>query len=140
MNIEVTYLQEAQEFIETMPSKARLKMLHNISMVQIVVMTHTEMLDKYVGKIGTPERDEFDAEVLAEAQEYLIGNAIKQTRKKQGLTQEQLSERMGVQRAAISKLESGKSITFSSIVRAFQALGVKTADLDLGEFGRVALW
>ena len=115
-------------------------MLHNISMVQIGVMTHAEMLDKYVGKIGTPERDELDAEVLAEAQEYLIGNAIKQTRKKQGLTQEQLSERMGVQRAAISKLESGKSITFSSIVRAFQALGVKTADLDLGEFGRVALW
>lgn len=103
-------------------------------------MTHSEMLDKYVGKIGTPERDEFEASVLAEAQEYLIGNAIKQTRKKQGLTQEQLSERMGVQRAAISKLESGKSITFSSIVRAFHALGVKTADLDLGEYGRVALW
>ncbi len=57
-------------------------MFHNISMVQIGVMTHAEMLDKYVGKIGTPERDEFEAEVLAEAQEYLIGNAIKQTRKK----------------------------------------------------------
>ena len=37
MNIGVTYLQEAQEFIETMPFKARLKMLHNISMVQIGV-------------------------------------------------------------------------------------------------------
>ena len=37
MYIEVTYLQEAQEFIETMPPKARLKMLHNISMVQIGV-------------------------------------------------------------------------------------------------------
>lgn len=47
---------------------------------------------------------------------------------------------MGVQEAQISKIESGKSITFSTIVRAFKALGVKTAALDLGSMGRVALW
>lgn len=47
---------------------------------------------------------------------------------------------MGVQEAQISKIESGKSITYATIVRAFKALGAKTASLDLGTMGRVALW
>lgn len=37
---------------------------------------HKQVLDKYLGKAGTPERDEFEAQVAAEAQEYLIGEAI----------------------------------------------------------------
>ena len=103
-------------------------------------MTHEEMLDKYIGKKGTAEREEFDAQVAAGLQDYQIGEAIKQTRKKQGLTQEQLGERMGVRKSQISKLESGKGIAYSSIVRVFQALGAKTASIDLGDLGRVALW
>ena len=47
---------------------------------------------------------------------------------------------MGVQEAQVSKIESGRSITFATIVKAFKALGVKTASLDLGGMGRVALW
>ena len=69
-----------------------------------------------------------------------VGEAIKQTRQQQNLTQKQLGERMGVQEAQISKIESGKSITYATIVRAFKALGAKTASLDLGTMGRVALW
>ena len=103
-------------------------------------MTHEEMLEKYYGKKGTPKRDDFDARVAAGAREYMIGEAIKETRKKKGLTQEQLGERMGVQKAQVSKIESGKGVTFSTIVRAFQALGAKAACLDLGEMGKVALW
>lgn len=103
-------------------------------------MTHEEMLDKYIGSIGTPERDEFETKVMAGVEEYRIGEAIKQTRKKIGFTQAQLGERMGVQRAEISKIESGRSITYATIFRAFRALGVQTASLDLGEYGRVALW
>lgn len=101
---------------------------------------HEQVLDKYIGKTGTPERDEFEAKVAAEAQEYLIGEAIRETRKKQGLTQEELGQRMGVQRAQISKLENGHGIAYSTIIRAFKALGVPSAFLDLGSFGRVALW
>lgn len=103
-------------------------------------MTHEEMLDKYIGSIGTPERGEFETKVMAVVEEYRIGEAIKQTRKKIGFTQAQLGERMGVQRAEISKIESGRSITYATIFRAFRALGVQTASLDLGEYGRVALW
>ena len=104
------------------------------------IKTHEDMLDKYIGKVGSPERDEFEAQVIAGAREYQVGSAVKQTRKRQGLTQEQLGEKMGVQKAQISKIESGKSITYATLVRVFRALGAKTATLDLGELGRVALW
>ena len=78
--------------------------------------------------------------MTAEIDAYKIGEAIKQTRHQQNLTQKQLGELMGVQESQISKIESGKSITFSTIVRAFKALGASTASLDLGSLGRVALW
>ena len=103
-------------------------------------MTQEQMLDKYIGKKGTPERDDYDAELRKVLDDYRIGEAIKAERKRQGLTQEQLGERMGVQKAQVSKLEKGYSPAYSSIVRAFQALGAKAASLDLGEMGRVALW
>ena len=82
------------------------------------------------------KRDNNEADLNA----FLIGEAIKQAREARNLTQEQLGELMGVKRAQISKIESGKSISFSTIVRAFKAMGVNTASLDLGSLGRVALW
>lgn len=100
------------------------------------VYTHEEMLDKVFGVKGTPRRDKFDKDI----ETWLIGEAIKQTRLKQQMTQKQLGELMGVQEAQVSKIESGKSITYSTIVRAFKALGAKTGSLDLGGLGRVALW
>lgn len=103
-------------------------------------MTHEQMLDKYIGPVGTSERDEFEANLQREAQEYFIGEAIKETRKRQGLTQEQLGERMGVKKSYVSKMESGRNIAYSTIMRAFKALGVTSASLDLGSYGRVPLW
>ncbi|CCY34545.1 uncharacterized protein BN796_01285 [Alistipes sp. CAG:831] len=100
------------------------------------IYSHEEMLDRVVGKSGTQERMRFDRKV----DDFLIGEAIRRTREAKNLTQEQLGELMGVKRAQISKIESGKSITYSTIVRAFKAMGAKTASLDLGSMGRVALW
>ena len=52
-----------------------------------------------------------------------------------------LVERIGVQRAQISKLEKGTSvITLPTMSRVFQALGIATATLDLGIAGKIALW
>ena len=102
--------------------------------------THEEMLDKHVGKKGSPERKTYDEEVKKGLEEYRIGEAIRQARKQQGLTQEELGKRMGVQRAQVSKLENGRNIAYASIIRAFKALGVETACIDLGKLGRVALW
>lgn len=102
--------------------------------------THEEMLDTVVGEKGTAKRNEFEAKLKAEVEAYKIGLAIKQTRQQQQLTQKQLGERMGVQEAQVSKIESGRSITFATIVKAFKALGANNAILDLGSLGRVALW
>ena len=102
--------------------------------------THEEMLDKHVGKKGSLERKAYDEEVKKGLEEYRIGEAIRQARKQQGLTQEELGRRMGVQRAQVSKLENGRNIAYASIIRAFKALGAETACIDLGKLGRVALW
>lgn len=98
--------------------------------------THDEILEDTFGAKGTPKRDKFEKDIEA----YLIGEAIKQTRLKQQLTQKQLSELVGVKEAQISKIESGKSVTYSTIVKVFKAMGAKAATLDLGSLGKVALW
>lgn len=102
--------------------------------------TEDEVLDEFIGKVGTAERDEFEAKVKKEVDDYFIGEAIKQARKRQGLTQDELGERMGVKKSFVSKIESGKGIAYSTIMRAFKALGAETATLDLGKLGRVSLW
>lgn len=101
--------------------------------------TLDEMIDRDLGPIGTPERDEFEAQLAEEFHAYHVGKAIKQAREAQHLTQAQLGERMGVHKAQICRLESGKSITLASMMRVFKALGVK-ASLDMAGIGRVALW
>jgi len=98
-----------------------------------------EVLDRDLGKPGTNRRDKFERNVDEAVQAYRIGEAIKQARLQQNLTQEQLGERIGVKKAQISKLESGKSITFASLLRVFNAMGIQ-ATLDMKGVGRVALW
>lgn len=100
-----------------------------------------KLIDDVWGKVGTPERDAMEAQLKEEVQAYFVGEAIKNARLKQNLTQEELGERVGVKRSQICKLESGKcSITLSTMSRVFRALGIPTATLDLGIGGKVALW
>ena len=75
--------------------------------------TLDELTDKAIGKIGTPKRDKFEQDLKEELQAYHIGEAIKQARMAKNLTQEELGEKMGVQRSQVSRLEKGKSISFS---------------------------
>ena len=100
-----------------------------------------EVLDKHFGKVGTPRRDEFERSVAESVHAYELGEAIKKARLQQNLTQEQLGKRIGVQRAQISRLEKGYSISIPTMSRVFRALGVTSATLDLGEsIGKVSLW
>lgn len=99
------------------------------------------LVDETWGPIGTPERDQMEAQLKEDLNAYFLGEAIKKARQAQHLTQEQLGERIGVQKSQISKLERGKSvITLPTISRVFRALGVTSAALDLGSLGKVALW
>ena len=99
-----------------------------------------EVKDELLGKIGTPERDEHERKVEEALHAYRIGEAIKSARLKQNLTQEDLGERIGVQKAQISRMERGYSISIPTMSRVFKALGITTATLDLGIGGKVALW
>ncbi|MBP5340626.1 MAG: helix-turn-helix transcriptional regulator [Prevotella sp.] len=100
-----------------------------------------EVLDRDLGKVGTPRRDAFESSVDEAVYAYKLGEAIKKARLENNLTQEELGERIGVKKAQISKLERGYSITIPTMSRVFKALGFTTASLDFGgSLGRVALW
>lgn len=99
-----------------------------------------EVKDKLIGKVGTPERDEYERKVDEAVHAYRIGEAIKNARLEQNLTQEELGKRIGVQKAQISRMERGYSISIPTMSRVFKALGITTATLDLGSAGKVALW
>lgn len=99
-----------------------------------------EVTDELIGQKGTQERDDFDCKVEEALHAYRIGEAIKNARLKQNLTQAELGERIGVQKAQISRMERGYSISIPTMSRVFKALGIATATLDLGIGGKVALW
>lgn len=107
-------------------------------MAKIEYCTLEELEDKYIGKVGTFRRDAYEESLQEEIHAYHIGEVIKQARLKQELTQEELGARMGVQRAQVSKIESGRNLTFGTIAKAFKALGIP-AELSAGGV-KLALW
>lgn len=110
-------------------------------MTKISFTPSDKLIDDAWGKIGTPARGAMEEQLKEEVQAYFVGEAIKNARLKQHLTQEELGERIGVKRSQICKLENGNcSITLSTMRRVFKALGITTASLDLGIAGKVTLW
>ena len=78
-----------------------------------------EMKDKYIGKKGTKDRDQYEYELRMD----ILGQMIKTARQQRKLTQEQLGELVGVQKAQISKLESSaNSATIDTVLKVFKAL------------------
>ncbi len=59
-----------------------------------------------------------------------IGALFLKRRKELGLTQEQLGEKVGVTKSEISKIENGRGITFATINKLSEALGV-SAEIEL---------
>jgi DNA-binding XRE family transcriptional regulator len=80
------------------------------------------MIDKHIGKRGTERRDAFENELRID----LLGQAIKKARQERNLTQEQLGDLVGVQKAQISKIENSvKNARLETILKVFSALGAK---------------
>ncbi len=80
------------------------------------------MIDKHIGERGTERREAFENELRID----LLGQAIKQARQERNLTQQQLGELVGVQKAQISKIENSvKNARFETILKVFNALGLK---------------
>ena len=94
--------------------KTKVKKLKTYSLNQVK--------DEMIGKIGTPIRDEYEFELNLE----LLGEMIRATRLRRNLTQEQLGELIGVQKAQISKLEkNANNVTVETILKVFSALKAK---------------
>ena len=75
--------------------------------------------DNLIGKIGTPERDQYEFELKLE----LIGDMIQEARKQRNMTQQQLGELIGVKKAQISRLENNTgNVTIETILKVFNAL------------------
>lgn len=75
--------------------------------------------DKYLGEIGTVERDQYEFELRLD----ILGEIIKQTRKERDLTQEQLGKLVGVKKSEISKLErNARNMTISTVLKVFRAM------------------
>ena len=81
-----------------------------------------QIKDEFIGKEGTTLRDQYEYDLKME----ILGELIKQTRKERNLTQEQLGELIGVQKAQISRLENHTgNVTLSTILKVFASLKAK---------------
>ena len=84
--------------------------------------TFDQIKDEMIGKRGTSARDTYEFELNLE----LLGEMIRLTRQERNLTQEQLGELRGVQKAQISKLErNANNVTVETILKVFNALKAK---------------
>lgn len=81
-----------------------------------------ELTDEIVGVKGTPERNIFEYDLRMD----IIGTMIRDARLKKNMTQGDLGELLGVQKAQISKLENNtKDFRIGTVIRALEALGAK---------------
>lgn len=103
-------------------------------MQPLEIYSQEKALDLTLGQKGAPERDAFDAEV----EDYLIGLAIRNARQSQNLTQEQLGQRIGVQRSRICSIEKGVNLRLSTLRRVFTALGLNLK-LDISGMQPISL-
>lgn len=83
-----------------------------------------ELLNVEFGNQGTATRDEFDRETEA----FCLAQTLKEERKRAGLTQEELAEKIGTKKTYISRLENGKAdIQLSTLFRIFEGLGKRVS-------------
>lgn len=81
----------------------------------------SEVLAKEIGEPGTPEREEFDAKARA----WYYGEILRDRRKELGMTQKELSEKIGRERTYINRIEKGETdLQLSSFIRIASALGI----------------
>lgn len=85
------------------------------------LVSHSEVLNKYIGPPGTQERENFEAELRAD----ILAAKIKEMRLKKNMTQEELGSLVGKDKTQISKIESGRNLTLSTIIEIVRALGGK---------------
>jgi HTH-type transcriptional regulator / antitoxin HipB len=72
----------------------------------------SELIEKEYGKRGTPKREAFEKGF----QEFKLGVMIQEARKKKGLTQQELADKCGTNKAYISRVENDiKDVRLSTL-------------------------
>ena len=84
--------------------------------------TANEMLEEKYGKMGSTSRDEFEAKAKA----WYYAEVLKDARKKAGITQQQLADKIGKKREYVSLIEKGKTdMQLSTFLLMTEAVGLK---------------
>lgn len=84
--------------------------------------TGSQHLAEKYGERGTPAREEFEAKARA----WYFAEILRDERKRQKLTQQQLGERIGKKREYISSLEQGQTdMQLSTFLLIANALGLR---------------
>jgi HTH-type transcriptional regulator/antitoxin HipB len=79
--------------------------------------TLAQLIDEQYGKKGSPKRDKFDKGY----ETFKLGAMIHDARLEKGLTQEQLAEKCGTNKAYISKVENNiKDIRISTLQKIIE--------------------
>ncbi len=79
-----------------------------------------DLISEDFGARGTAQREQFDMECDA----FIIGEQLKSERRRAGLTQEQLANKIGAKKSFISRIERGHTdIQLSTLVKLFRGLG-----------------
>ncbi|MFN1218299.1 helix-turn-helix domain-containing protein [Chryseobacterium kwangjuense] len=86
---------------------------------EIKKYTLADIKDRYIGKEGSEERQQYEYELRMD----VLGHLIKAARKERNLTQLELGELVGVQKAQISRIENNiTNATVATILKIFDAL------------------
>ncbi len=82
--------------------------------------TVNEDLDKKYGKTGTLEREKFEQDAL----DFYASQLLLHNRKESKITQKELSEKTGIDKSYISRIETGViQPTFSTFLKLINAMG-----------------
>lgn len=91
---------------------------------ELKLFTLDEIKNEFIGEKGTEKRNLYEQELQLE----ILGHLIKKVRLERNLTQQDLGNLIGVQRAQISKLENNTTnVTMETILRVFGALKAKVS-------------
>ena len=78
----------------------------------------SELIDKEFGERGNPEREEYEHGF----EEFKLGFMIQEARKKQGMTQQELADKCGTNKAYISRVENDiKDVRLSTLRKIIES-------------------
>lgn len=117
----VSYKDYFREFLKSQPQKVRVKIAKkNMKTKNKNITTLEELEDEFFGKVGTKERDEFEAGF----DNFKIGFLLHEARKEKGLTQEELAAKTGTTKSYISKIENNVKEVRISTLRKIVEVGL----------------